>query len=81
MKSGKTPRSGDVVITRVQFTDSAEIKMRPAVVLFEEMGNVVDVTSNLRMKGSSFKERGRDKRKCHKIELHLHNIRSHDLEG
>lgn len=47
------PRSGDVVIARVQFVDSREIKLRPAVVLFEESGNVVvaGITSNLRMKG------------------------------
>jgi mRNA interferase MazF len=46
-------RSGDVVLASVQFTDTFEIKNRPAVVLFEEMGNVVvaGVTSNTRMKG------------------------------
>jgi mRNA interferase MazF len=49
------PRSGDVIIARVQFTDSREIKLRPAVVLFVELGNVVvaGVTSNLKMKGIS----------------------------
>lgn len=47
------PRSGDVVIARVQFADSREIKLRPAVVLFEEFGNIIvaGATSNLRMKG------------------------------
>ena len=46
-------RAGDVVIASVQFTDSAEVKTRPAVVLFEELGNVViaGITSNLKMKG------------------------------
>ena len=46
-------RSGDVVLASVQFTDTFEIKSRPAVVLFEEMGNVViaGITSNTRMKG------------------------------
>jgi len=46
-------RAGDVVIASVQFTDTAEVKTRPAVVLFEELGNVViaGVTSNLKMKG------------------------------
>jgi len=45
--------AGDVVIASVQFTDTAEVKTRPAVVLFEELGNVViaGVTSNLKMKG------------------------------
>ncbi len=47
------PRPGDVVIASVQFTDTGEVKTRPAVVLFEERGNVViaGVTSNLRMSG------------------------------
>jgi mRNA interferase MazF len=52
---GRMPRSGDVVIARVQFADSREIKLRPAVVLFEELGNIVvaGITSNLKMKGVS----------------------------
>ena len=46
-------KAGDVIVASVQFTDTAEIKTRPAVVLFEELGNVViaGVTSNLKMKG------------------------------
>ena len=46
-------KPGDVIIARVQFTDTAEIKVRPAVVLFQEFGNVViaGITSNLKMKG------------------------------
>jgi mRNA interferase MazF len=53
MRSGNMLRSGDVVLASVQFTDTFEIKSRPAVVLFEEMGNVViaGITSNTRMKG------------------------------
>jgi len=45
--------SGDVVLAQVQFTDSFEVKIRPAVVLFEEMGNVIiaGITSNIKMKG------------------------------
>ncbi len=44
---------GDVVLTKVQYTDTFEVKRRPAVVLFEEMNNVViaGVTSNLNMDG------------------------------
>ncbi|MEK6887854.1 MAG: type II toxin-antitoxin system PemK/MazF family toxin [Candidatus Aenigmatarchaeota archaeon] len=44
---------GDVVLAQVQFTDTFEIKSRPAVVLFEDMGNVViaGITSNIKMKG------------------------------
>ncbi len=46
-------KAGDVIVARLQFTDIAEVKTRPAVVLFEELGNVVvaGVTSNLKMKG------------------------------
>jgi mRNA interferase MazF len=53
MRLGKMPKPGDVILANVQFTDTAEIKIRPAVVLFEEYGNVVvaGVTSNPKMKG------------------------------
>ena len=46
-------RPGDVVLVSVQFSDSSEVKVRPAVVLFEELGNVViaGITSNPKMKG------------------------------
>lgn len=45
--------SGDVVLAHVQFTDSFEVKTRPAVILFEDMGNIViaGITSNTKMKG------------------------------
>ena len=44
---------GNVILAEIQFTDTFEIKKRPAVVLFEEYGNVVvaGITSNLEMKG------------------------------
>ena len=47
------PESGTVVLAKVQFTDTFEIKKRPAVILFEELGNVVvaGITSNVEMKG------------------------------
>ena len=47
------PKAGDVVITRVQFADSEGSKIRPALVLFEELGNIViaGITTNLQMKG------------------------------
>ncbi|MHA1712436.1 MAG: type II toxin-antitoxin system PemK/MazF family toxin [Candidatus Ranarchaeia archaeon] len=53
MRLGKMLRPGDVILAKVQFTDTHEIKQRPAVVLFEEFGNVViaGITSNLRMQG------------------------------
>jgi len=46
-------KAGNVILAKVQFTDTFEIKKRPAVVLFEEFGNVVvaGITSNLEMKG------------------------------
>jgi len=44
---------GDVVLTQIQFVDTLEIKTRPAVILFEEEGNVVvaGITSNINMRG------------------------------
>lgn len=44
---------GDVILASVQFTDTFEIKKRPALILFEEQGNIVvaGITSNLEMKG------------------------------
>ena len=46
-------KTGDVILAQVQFTDTFEIKTRPAVVLFEEYGNIVvtGVTSNTEMDG------------------------------
>lgn len=45
--------SGDVVLAEVQFTDSSETKVRPCLVLFEELGNVIvaGITSNTEMIG------------------------------
>ena len=54
-------KPGEVVLTKIQFTDSFEVKTRPAVVLFEEFDNIVvaGITSNLGMKGISLtKEEG-----------------------
>ena len=47
------PRSGDIIIARVRFADDQGSKIRQALVLFEELGNVViaGVTTNLHMKG------------------------------
>ncbi len=46
---------GDVVLAHIQFVDTFEVKTRPAVVLFEEYGNIVvaGITSNVEMKGIS----------------------------
>ena len=53
MKCGKMYKSGEVILAFVQFTDYAELKVRPAVVLFEEFGNIVvaGITSNPKMRG------------------------------
>ena len=53
MRHGMMLRSGDVIIAQIQFTDTFEIKKRPALVLFEEFDNIVvaGITSNLEMKG------------------------------
>lgn len=44
---------GDILIAKVHYSDTFEIKKRPALVLFEEQGNIVvlGITSNLNMKG------------------------------
>jgi len=46
-------KSGEVVLANIQFTDSLEVKKRPCVVLFEELGNIVviGITSNKEMVG------------------------------
>lgn len=46
-------KSGDVIIAQVQFKDTSEVKIRPALVIFEDLGNVViaGITSNTKMKG------------------------------
>ncbi|MDI9644730.1 MAG: type II toxin-antitoxin system PemK/MazF family toxin [Candidatus Verstraetearchaeota archaeon] len=53
MRLGSMLSAGDVILAYVQFTDTAEVKIRPAVVLFEKLGNVVvaGITSNLKMHG------------------------------
>ena len=53
IKFGKMFNFGDVIIAQVQYTDTFEIKTRPALVLFEEYGNVIvmGVTTNPKMKG------------------------------
>ncbi len=52
---GQMLKFGDVVIAEVQYTDTFEIKIRPALVLFEEYGNIVvaGITSNPSMRGIS----------------------------
>lgn len=46
-------KAGDIILAKVQFTDTFEIKTRPALVLFEEFDNVIvaGITSNLSMRG------------------------------
>lgn len=53
MRLGRMLNAGDVILAEIQFTDTFEIKKRPALVLFEEYGNIVvaGITSNLEMDG------------------------------
>ena len=53
MLNGKMLKSGDVILTNIQFADTSEVKLRPALVLFEEYDNIVvaGITSNLNMEG------------------------------
>ena len=55
MNIGKMPKPGDVILTKIQFTDTFEIKTRPALVLFEELDNIIvaGITSNIGMDGIS----------------------------
>jgi len=60
-KSGKKYNFGDIILAFVQYTDTPEIKTRPALVLFEEYGNIIvaGITSNTNMDGISIsKEEG-----------------------
>ena len=41
MRSGRKYKFGDVVLALVQYTDTSEVKTRPALVLFEEYGNII----------------------------------------
>jgi mRNA interferase MazF len=45
--------SGDIILAKIQFTDTYEIKKRPALILFQEHDNVVvaGITSNKNMDG------------------------------
>ena len=47
------PSPGDIVLVKIQFTDSFEIKKRPSLVLFKEYDNLVvaGITSNTNMDG------------------------------
>jgi hypothetical protein len=53
MRIGRMLRAGDLVLAKVQFTDTFEIKRRPVVILFDEHDNIVvaGITSNINMKG------------------------------
>ncbi len=44
---------GDIILATIQFTDTYEIKKRPAVILFKEYNNIViaGITSNTEMEG------------------------------
>jgi len=46
-------KPGDVILTRIQFVDTSEIKARPALILFKEFDNIVvaGITSNTKMDG------------------------------
>ena len=53
MRFGKMHKTGDVILAQIQFTDTFEVKIRPAVVLFEEFDNIIvaGITSNTKMDG------------------------------
>lgn len=47
------PKAGDIILAKIQFADTFEIKIRPALILFEEYDNFViaGITSNKNMDG------------------------------
>jgi len=53
MRGGKMRKAGDVILAKIQFTDTFDVKKRPALILFEEYDNVVvaGITSNTKMEG------------------------------
>lgn len=53
MSVGKMLKAGNVILTKIQFADTFEIKKRPALILFEEFDNIIvaGITSNTAMKG------------------------------
>ncbi len=53
MRTGNVHNFGDVILAEVQYTDTFETKVRPALVLFEEYDNIVvaGITSNTAMHG------------------------------
>lgn len=53
MRHGSMYSAGEVVLAKIQFADASGVKQRPALVLFEEFGNVVvaGITSNPNMRG------------------------------
>lgn len=53
MMNGQMLKSGDVVLTKIQFVDTFETKLRPVLVLYEEFDNIVvaGITSNKKMSG------------------------------
>lgn len=58
MRFGMQYRFGDIILTEVQYTDTYEVKRRPALILFEEYDNIVvaGITSNKNMKGIEIKK-------------------------
>jgi len=53
-----TYKFGDVILGEIPFADVNETKTRPAVVLFEELGNItiMGITSNPHMKGIALRK-------------------------
>lgn len=56
---GLMHKFGEVILAEVQYVDTFEVKDRPALVLFEEYGNVVvaGITSNTEMIGIPLTEK------------------------
>ena len=53
MRPGKMYKPGDVILANIQYTDTYEIKTRPALILYQEHDNIITagITSNPKMDG------------------------------
>jgi hypothetical protein len=65
-----------VTLAKVQFTDTFEVKTRPAVVLFEEFDNVIvaGITSNLKMEGIPLTKKENRRTKIRKMRIAISSI-------
>jgi len=52
-------KSGDVILAKIQFVDTFQVKIRPALILYTEHNNIIvaGITSNSGMKGIAIRKK------------------------